>query len=154
MKKALSKDSYDKFLYSLFFDGCSMENFPSGFSAVAFPLDQPNINPANVKEQVIKGLKQGRPVLFPYLCISGNTGDKCNEGHSLVISGYKKVCESDKNTNCKDVFKLHNSWGAEWQKVNNDGWVDADALTKNTIKTKSESGNFKITPGSVIWLTP
>lgn len=154
LKKALSKDTYDKFLYTLFFDGCKMENFPSGFSAAAFPLDSMDVKPSDVKNQIIKGLKQGRPVLYPALCVSQNTGDECKMAHSLVISGYKKVCTPGSSTQCKDVFKLHNSWGAEWQKMNNDGWVDADVLVQNTVKVKSKSGDYRIASSSVIWLDP
>lgn len=154
LKKALTKDTYDKFLYSLFFDECKMENFPSGFSAAAFPLDSMNVKPTDIKNQIVKGLNQGRPVLFPALCVSQNKGDECTQGHSLVISGYKKVCAAGSTTQCKDVFKLHNSWGAEWQKMNNDGWVDADMLVQNTIKVKSKSGDYRIGSSSVIWLDP
>lgn len=153
LKKALSKETYDKFLYSLFFEGCKMENFPSGFRAASFPLDSMNVTPSEVKAQIIKGLKQARPVLFPSLCVSQDKGDECKSGHSVVISGYKKVCQSGSVTNCKDVLKLHNSWGSEWQRMNNDGWVDADALVQNTIKSKSSSG-YRIDSGSVIWLDP
>ncbi len=55
--------------------------------------------------------------------------------------------------NCKEVFKLHNSWGVEWQKKNNDGWVDADTLVQNTAKVNSGSG-YRIGSSSVIWLDP
>lgn len=153
LKKALTKDTYDKFLYALFFGGCKMEDFPTGFSAAAYPLDSMNVTPTDVKNQIVKGLKQGRPVLFSSLCLSQDQGDDCKLTHSLVISGYKKVCEPGNATKCKDVLKVHNSWGAEWQKMNNDGWVDADVLVQNAAKTKSSSG-YRIDSGSVIWLDP
>lgn len=153
LKKALTKDNYDKFLYSLFFEGCKMENFPSGFRAAIYPLDSMNVSAADLKQQVIKGLKQGRPVLFPSLCASQNKGDECTQTHSMVIAGYKKVCEAGSSSNCKDVFKVHNSWGAEWQRMNNDGWVDADSIVQNTAKVKSSSG-YRIGSSSVIWLDP
>jgi hypothetical protein len=154
LKKALSKDTYDKFLYSLFFDGCQMENFPSGFRAAVYPLDSMNVGVSDIKNQIVKGLKQGRPVLFPSLCVSQDKGDECKGTHSLVVSGYKKVCEFGSTTKCKDVFKLHNSWGADWQKKNNDGWVDADVFAQNTVKTKSSSGGYRVDSSSVIWLDP
>ena len=148
LKKALTKNNFDEFLYTLFFDDCKRENFPSGFSAMAFPLDQ-EVNTYDAKLQIIKGLKLGKPVNLPYLCISGNTGNKCAEGHSIVISGYKNVVNS---MNTKGLFKVHNSWGIEWQKMNNDGWVDGDILTQNIFKTKQNDGTYRISSGSVIWL--
>lgn len=153
LKKALTKDTYDNFLYSLFFDGCKMENFPSGFRAAGYPLDSMNVTITDLKGQIVKGLNQGRPVMFPSLCVSQNAGDDCKLSHSLVISGYKKVCESGSTTKCKDVLKLHNSWGAEWQKMNNDGWVDADIFLQNSAKVKTSSG-YRIASNSVIWLDP
>lgn len=153
LKKALTKDTYDKFLYSLFFDGCEMESFPSGFSARVYPTDNMNVTSTDLKNKIKDGLKQGRPVLLPSLCVSQDKGNDCKISHSLVVSGYKKVCAVGSSTNCKDVFKLHNSWGAEWQRMNNDGWVDADVLTQNTAKAKSSSG-YRIDSASVIWLDP
>jgi hypothetical protein len=153
LKKALTKESYDKFLYSLFFEGCKMENFPSGFSARAYPLDDMNVTPTDLKNKIKEGLKQGRPVLFPALCVSGDKGDECKMAHSLVVSGYKRVCEVGNTAKCKDVVKLHNSWGADWQRMNNDGWVDADIFVQNAAKIKTNSG-YRIGSASVIWLDP
>jgi hypothetical protein len=148
--KAIRKENFDEFLYTLFFDDCKRENFPSGFSAMAFPLDQ-EVTTNDLKLQVIEGLKYGKPVNLPYICISANIGNKCEEGHSIVIAGFKNVVNKNDR---KDLFKVHNSWGVEWQKGNNDGWVDADIICQNIMKVKSEDGSYKITPGSVIWLTP
>ena len=53
----------------------------------------------------------------------------------------------------RDLFKVHNSWGAEWQRQNNDGWVDADQFTSNMGRIKV-NGKYKIASGSVIWLRP
>lgn len=149
LKKALTKNIYDEFLYTLFFDDCKKENFPSGFRAAIFPLDSMNVTYQDIKLQVIKGLNIGKPVLFPSLCASQNIGEICNETHSLVISGFKKVKYG--NTQ-KDVLKIHNSWGEEWQKKNNDGWIDADTFVNNTAKVKTIDGNYRIGSSSVIWL--
>jgi hypothetical protein len=65
-----------------------------------------------------------------------------------VISGYKKVCNG---SDCKDIFKVHNSWGEEWQKLNNDGWLDADQIVNNTMKTPSRADK-RLPSASVIWL--
>ena len=110
-----------------------------------------NVSPNEVKKQVIKGLKYGKPVLFPSLCVSQNKGEECNETHSLVFSGFKQVRNGD---TIKDVFKVHNSWGQEWQIRNNDGWVDADLICENTAKVKSKDGSYRIGSSCVIWLDP
>lgn len=153
LRKALTKDAYDKFLYSLFFKDCKMMPFPGGFSAVAFPLDSMSVSSTDVKNRIIEGLQRNKPVLFSALCVSQDVGDKCKYGHSIVISGYKKVCSSDNKNICKEVFHVHNSWGDEWQKMNNDGWVDADALTANSMKEVKNSSR-RLESGSVIWLEP
>ena len=149
LKKSLTKKDFEQFLYSLFFDDCKMENFPSGFSAAAFPLDIMNVEPNDIKVQIIKGLRLNKPVLFPALCVSQNLGEECKLGHSLVFSGFKQV---KINNIIKDVFKVHNSWGEEWQKINNDGWMDADLICQNTVRVKSKNGGYRIGSASVIWL--
>lgn len=149
LKKALQKSDFNHFLYTLFFSDCKKENFPSGFSAAAFPLDSMNVRPLDIKNQIIKGLKLGKPILYPALCLSQNREDDCNIGHSIVFSGFKIV----KNGNeIKDLLKVHNSWGMEWQKQNNNGWVDADIICQNTVKVKTKENSYRIASGSVIWL--
>jgi hypothetical protein len=150
LKKALTKNNFDQFLYTLFFDECEKEQFPAGFSPQAYPADYMNVTPNDIKNQIIDGLRIGKPVLFPSLCVSKDQGDACSMSHSLVISGYKKVKDGSSK---KDVFKLHNSWGPEWQKKNNDGWVDADVFCHNTVRTSSDNG-YRIDSGSVIWIDP
>lgn len=148
LKKALTKNNYDQFLYTLFFDDCKKENFPSGFRDAAFPLDSMNVTPIEVKHQIIKGLKLGKPIILS-LCVSQNKGNECESSHLLVVSGFKQA----KHGNViNDVFKVHNSWGVEWQRKNNDGWIDADVLTQNTVQVKNDDGSYRIGSASVIWL--
>lgn len=148
LKTALTKTDFDQFLYTLFFSDCKKELFPSGFQAMSFPLDSMDVTEYEFKQQIIKGLNKGKPVLIPSLCVSRDKSYDCESVHSLVISGYKKVQNSAEE---KDVFKVHNSWGKEWQKKNNDGWVDADELCHNTVRTDSNKG-YRIDSASVIWL--
>ena len=89
--------------------------------------------------------------MYPAVCAFPQNGDECKSVHSVVISGYKKVCTKDSKPVCKDVFKIHNSWGAEWQRMNNDGWVDADAFTQNTSKD-NKGDKYRYPSASVIWL--
>lgn len=56
----------------------------------------------------------------------------CSEPHSVVISGYRKICKKDAPDDCRETIKIENSWGETWQKENNDGWVDARAFLDRT----------------------
>jgi hypothetical protein len=49
LNKALTKNNFDQFLYTLFFDECEMEAFPSGFSARTYPSDEMNVTPIDFK---------------------------------------------------------------------------------------------------------
>ena len=163
LKKALTKDSFDAFLYGVFFKGCKMVPFPAGFSAMAYPILGYSLDgvyheiapktETDFKAKIIEGLKKGKPVLFPYLCTIPGIGQECKEGHSLVISGYKQVAHPKDKKIIKDLFKSHNSWGEDWQKINNNGWVDADELVHNTRQYK-DGDKYKLLPGCVIWLEP
>lgn len=151
LKTALTKDSYDKFLYSLFFDGCKFKRFPVSYRTMAYPDDNLNVTSEQLKNKIIKVLNTGKPVLYPHLCLIFNRVNTCEEGHSIVIVGYKKVCTKGSNIDCKDVFKVHNSWGEEWQKMNNDGWVDADLIVNRVYKNEKRE-NDSVLSASALWL--
>jgi len=148
LKAALSKDSYDKFLFDLFFKDCKLASFPPGLTQAVYPTDEIKATPLMIKSRIIEGLKKGKPVLTPRVCVIPKSPSDCTDGgHSMVVSGYKQVCDATKK--CKDLFRIHNSWGADWQQHNNDGWLDADLYTQNFIIEKN-----RISSGSVIWLEP
>ena len=151
LKQALSKKSYDEFLYTLFFADCKLKEVSRGFRQVKFPQDTSKVSNEDLKNRIKQGLDASHPVLFPYLCMEFEAdGKNCKSGHSVVISGFKKVCCDGK---CTDVFKVHNSWGQEWQDRNNDGWVSADNLVSQIIKeTDPKTKEQLVTGGSVIWL--
>lgn len=150
LKKALLKDSYDKFLYSLFFDGCELEGFPFSYQPVVYPSDNLNITSEDLKQKIIQTVKSGKPVLFPKMCFIFDSKNRCQYGHAILISGYKKVCKVGKANECKDVFKVHNSWGEEWQKRNNDGWSDADSIVSNVYKNREGDKN-SVQSASAAW---
>ncbi len=57
----------------------------------------------------------------------------CPDAHSVVISGYRKICKKHATPeDCRHSLKIENSWGEEWQKSNNDGWVDAQIFMDRT----------------------
>lgn len=150
LKQALAKKSYDEFLYTLFFADCKLKDVSRGFRQVKFPQDDMAVTNDELKQKIKEGLSADHPVLFPNLCMNMQNG-KCAEGHSIVITGYKKMCCGSK---CTDVFKVHNSWGQEWQDRNNGGWVSANDLLDKTQWTLGSEGTKerKVLRGSVIWL--
>lgn len=143
LKQALSKKSYDEFLYTLLFADCKLKGVSRGFRQVYYPQNNESLSNEDLKNKIKQGLSADRPILYPYLCAETVNG-KCKGNHSIVISGYKKVCCGGK---CTDAFKVHNSWGQEWQDRNNGGWVFADHLLDQTTKVDK-----KFQKASVIWL--
>ena len=64
----------------------------------------------------------------------GGSGEEetCSGAHSVVISGYRKVCKKENSNDCRESLKIENSWGETWQKAHNDGWVDAKSFLDRT----------------------
>lgn len=150
LKKALTKSTYEKFLYIIFFRGCNLMPQKPNFVMHGFPYDNQDVQPVDIKNKIIEVLKQGIPVLFTSLAITKNEDNTSKSAHSTIISGYKKVCNDSK---CVELFKIHNSYGEIWQKLNNDGWVDAENFVNNTDRIKV-NGKVRIASASIIWLTP
>lgn len=146
---ALAEQSYDKFLYSIFFTGCKFKRFPVGYQAMVYPEPSQNVSRSQLKKKVIEVLREGKPVLYPNLCLRFEN-NYCKQGHSVVISGYRQLTAS-LNGQRLDVFKIHNSWGAEWQRLNNDGWVDADRII-DAVHKGDLSNALSVSPQSVLWL--
>jgi hypothetical protein len=161
LKAALKKETFGQFMYALFYDSldqtkCKRKNLPALYDVKFYPDDKTNATPSDIKNKIIEGLKNNppSPVLTPSVCLKwiDKNKYKCdpNSGHSMVVAGYKKVCEVKNNSNCKDLFKIHNSWGEPWQKLNNDGWVDADIYTNNFKKSDYTTG--RIGSATVLWI--
>lgn len=58
----------------------------------------------------------------------------CSDAHSVVISGYRKICKKidTPEEECRESLKIENTWGKTWQNENNDGWVDAQTFMDRT----------------------
>lgn len=149
LAKALNKDSFAKFMYVVFFDGCKRELFPCGFTVVPFPIDGVDATEQDIKSKLLLALSRNRPVMLPSLCLSQDMDDECDMLHALVISGYKKVVAGNQ---VKEVFKVHNSWGKVWQKMNNDGWLDAESILRSLHKGKNPNGKLRFGSASLLWL--
>lgn len=151
LKKALLKSTYEKFLYTIFFAGCDLEPRNPNFIQNFYPIDKFDVQSVDIKKKTIEIIKLGNPVLFHGLCIENN-GKNNDKAHSTVISGYKKICNENK---CIELFKIHNSYGEIWQKLYNDGWVDADWFTEKTCLVQNPTtGKLRITSAAIIWLKP
>lgn len=159
-----------QFLHKLMLENCpdlisfrpsqklKFDSFPKDAKDLAY---QPMIE--KIKE-VLKvqedGGTVGNPLTLDNICIEFKSDGTCKSFHSVAITGYRKVCknvssesipENDKKercaVQCRDVLKVHNSWGGDWQRAwekkmglkegDGEGWVDAKQLTEYMTKNKN-----------------
>lgn len=150
---AFGEEAYDKFLDKLLVpDQCwdikNSTSLKGDWGMDIFPRKDTPKGDRNYKNALnkIKGsLGSGQPVGIQFcseepLKTKNIKGCAQGFGHSVVISGYQRMCDA-KNV-CKDVVKVQNSWGKSWQEQNNDGWVDAKVLLDRTFYE----------PQSLVWL--
>jgi hypothetical protein len=120
LNKAFSTHKFSEFLYVLFFNNCTdfiTLKYRNNFARVTGSDE--NV----LKEQTIKILNEGKPVLASIYCLPNLK----KHGHSVVICGYKKV-KNPVTGELVDVFKIKNSWGTSWDHQTNDGWFLADNI--------------------------
>lgn len=159
LKAALKKETFGQFMYTLFIgsndrEKCELQDLLTYFEIKPYPTDSINASTEDIKNKIIEGLKRKPrgPVFTPAVCLKWMKKNECDpdSGHSMVIAGYKRVCEIEDPSICKDLFKIHNSWGESWQRRNNDGWIDADIYSSNFLK--SGSNKNRIASSSVLWI--
>jgi len=122
--QALKKDTYNKFLKTLFFS-CTKGKYVFPNYLHFSQLDISYLPKTAQKQKIIDILSQGKPLIFTHFAGSNNEAR-----HDAVICGYKKVIDP-KTKKYKDVFKVQNSYGDLWQYVNVDGWMDADVIIQS-----------------------
>lgn len=152
VKAAFKEKTYAEFIYKLVFrDDCEGIRFSPKPTAKMFPLiGGEKVTTADVLLKAKEVLAAGNPLQINGFCIQRNKeSNKCEAQHHMVISGYKEICKTA--SNCKKVFKVQNSWGEDWQKKMDNGWIDADALLANVTPDITRPG-FPISPGSISWL--
>lgn len=76
----------------------------------------------NYLKNVLKG---GRPADINGICLIPR-GNVCEGSHSVAVTGYRKQCTP--TGVCREMLRIQNSWGEEWQNKFNGGWVDAKSL--------------------------
>lgn len=122
---------------------------PSNLTIKNWPLATKESDYTHAIDTLKKALINNHPVALD-VCLLNNPNAKCIQqqsrgeaeeegGHSLTITGYKKLCNSK---GCKECIKVQNCWGQGWQEQNADGWVDAKVLLDKTMYS----------PGSMTWL--
>lgn len=151
---AIKKDTFGKFFYELIFHNCTpVRTRPPTFRQLPDGNDKmPRVEVLPNLEKIIKEKKKPVQVNSVFLGVDPKTKQRVY--HTLVVSGTRTVCPPDKIRNrdfnsseCKKEVKIHNCWGDDWQKRNNDGWVDADSLTKTL-----NDGKDHVTTGELSWL--
>lgn len=54
--------------------------------------------------------------------------DRVCGGHAYLLSGFRTIC--DNAGKCRNQYKVHNSWGRDFNVFNDNGWVSEDAIFK------------------------
>ncbi len=152
LRNAVRRDTFGEFLYdAVGFGGAvcpsiKIDPLPKYFS---FPDSGTTATPEEAVVKMKEVLKQGHPMVLDGLCLYRENG-KCVSNHSVAVTGYRKICSKTTGA-CREVVRLHNSWGQGWQdkfKMGPDdkvgGWVDALSLFEGK----------KIEAGDIAWLVP
>lgn len=134
VKLALKQDTFNHFLFFATIGNSRCNHFLS-LSGDDLPYFQsyPIKGQVYTYEQKVETLKRivkgGRPADLAGICLISE-GGKCHGAHSVAVTGYRKQCTP--KGECREVLRIQNSWGEEWQKNFNDGWIDARTLLDNS----------------------
>lgn len=138
--KAFAAGSYSEFLDSLLIPskckGSAREltNLSGRWEINLFPKKKKDKNYNAALGKIKDILKSKNPVIVNTYCAAddkpSNMAACKGRLHSFLITGYRKVCDS--NNKCKEAIKIHNSWGQAWQDQNDNGWVDAKSVLDRT----------------------
>ncbi|QDK43729.1 hypothetical protein DOM22_00360 [Bdellovibrio sp. ZAP7] len=134
--KAFSEDTYERFLdKALVPDKCwdfkEQVSLNGDWKLNIFPSVGKKSNYKETSEKIKEILATGQPVVFDFCAQEPLTAKKIAQckgyGHSVVVTAFSKACNS--KGKCVDRVKVHNPWGAGWQKnYTDDGWVEAKVL--------------------------
>jgi len=144
LRSALQKTTFEEFLYKIIFKDCSKNVAVSPPPVVEI---YPKIGETVAKKAVIakigETITSDRPLLLEGICVLRKNENECEAAgkHSIAIKGYKECCRPGKD--CRKLVQVQNSWGEDWQKKFNNGWVDAETLVNNIEEP--------IKPGVMSW---
>ena len=141
-----NSDTFPKFLYRIFLRECHdrikiidpapiFESIPEKLIEGGF--NKSPVSYSKLMNKIKELLKEDLPLVAEGMCGAFKDG-KCLGEHSLVVYGYKKVCKSD---GCRELLKVQNTYGEEWQKKHDDGWIDAKKLlTSDSTRSTDDTG--------------
>lgn len=139
--KAFAQDTYGQFLEQIFMPKECLR-LSKAIQFEAMNKVEVQIYPRKDKNGKIQGdyngsiqhikeaLNDKRVLALGNICLDKTVSKNCQNMHELVITGYRKVCNSANK--CYDAIKVANSWGQSWQDQNSDGWLDAKELLDRT----------------------
>lgn len=120
----LQEDVFDKFLYDVILKNCQIKVPLDEYKMVLWPPSEEKYSYQGFISHIKENVSKNQPLSSSFCCLEKSTGDQACKGHTFVITGYSKVCDSG-GRKCKDYIKVHNSWGLKWQSEHSDGWIDA-----------------------------
>lgn len=131
--RALRQENFNQFFYRVTIGTNRCEDFVSlsGADRPGYKYYPTGKETANYEQKVqyLKNvLKNGRPADLAGVCIKPGAST-CEVQHSVAVTGYRKQCTA--KGQCRELLRIQNSWGEDWQKAFNDGWVDAKTLLDN-----------------------
>ncbi len=155
--KAFSEDTYGKFLDKLLVpDACwdfkNQTSLKGNWKLGLYPDAGKKSNYDSTIDKIKEVLGKKHPLSIGFCTQTplkaksmSDCGDQSKkgdmavgEGHSVVIKGYRRVCNSANK--CYDAVQVQNSWGQSWQDANDDGWVNAkDLLDRSFYEQQSIS---------------
>lgn len=66
------------------------------------------------------------------ICTNMDPKKGCTAAHSLTVIGTGQCC--DESGKCRRAFQIQNSYGANWQEGQSQGWLDAESLLDAAFK--------------------
>ena len=127
--EALEKNSFREFLYNLLLGNCGRFAFAPRPTWQVYPGPGQTTSKDELRQKIMRVVDNKLPVALQGICLSRDGANECTQFHSVVIAGHKQVCITPGN--CRILFKVHNSWGIEWQDQYDNGWVDANSILEN-----------------------
>jgi len=95
-------------------------------------VKNPSMNIELVYNQINKLLKLNTPIMLN-LCLNAHVGFTACSKHTLVITAQGSAMNKTTG-DVRTAYKIANTWGEDWHKAHNDGWVFADTLLEGVYE--------------------
>lgn len=143
-KQAILTDTFEKFLYTIFFSKCKkLEGLIPPPKVMLYPEnDLEKLEISEVKNKILENINNSKITMLSHLCIDKMDSKdlpKCANQHALVVTGYRNYKINGYN---KTYFQIKQTLGSEFDKQY--GWVDGDELLKNLAEPNKQ--------GTLMWL--